>query len=196
MDGIFSFLVIIGIVNAIIKWARKQAAANQKGQGAAPEKPWQQMMGGMVRTLEEAVTGKTSGEAAPPAPAYKTLKSPVYREGISGGGAGASPSSIAGLQTPYIVGGETAASPYSLTGEGTSRPLEPLPQWHGSLPGTEGAAAFTMKTPDTSLAPEPAQEAQPALNLSFGRDSLMQAVVMHEILTRPQDNRRRRWMPR
>lgn len=153
------------------------------------------MIGDMAKTLEDTMAGKQPGKAAPPAPVYRTPTAPAYTEGSSGSEGETSPGSTAYRQTPYIVGGETAASPYSLNGEGISRqPQEPLPTWRGSLPSTEGTVAFTAKMNDTYLTPGPYQEAHPALNLSFNRDSLMQAVIMHEILTRPQD-RRRRWKP-
>ncbi len=193
MDGIFTLIVIIGIANVIIKWVRKQAAVNQKNQGAAPENPWQRMMGDMTKTLEDTITGKPPEKVAP-TPVYKTLKTPVLREEGTGSGEGeAYPGSIADYRAPYIVGGETAASPYSLAGQSVSKPQEPVPMRYSSLPGKEESAAFTAKAADMRLSAEPGRPAQAALSLAFNRDSLMQAVVMHEILTRPQDNRRRRW---
>lgn len=194
MDGFFTFLVIIGIISSIFKWAKKQqqAAGGSSNQGAAQEKPWQRMMGDMVKTLEENVTGKPPEKAMPPAPVYKTLKAPVLKEGMGGGEGLAVPGSITYQRPAHIVGGEGDASPYSLASEGLSMPQESMSKWHGSLPGTEGTIAFTTKAADTRVAAEPVQTSHPTLGLTFNRDSLMQAVVMHEILTRPQD-RKRRW---
>ncbi len=194
MDGFIAFLIIIGIVNAIIKWARKQVANNQKSGGAEPEKPWQRMIGDMAKTMEATMTGKQSVSAAPAAPVYKTLKAPVY----NGEGAGSREEGTfsAGLnyQRPATISdAQLASSPYSLSAEGTSLPQEPAPKWHGSLPGTEGSMALTANIKDTPVA-ERVHETYPALNLQFNRNTLVQAVVMQEILTRPQD-RRRRWTP-
>ncbi len=188
MEGLFGFLVIIGIVNTIIKWAKKQSANGQQNQGASPEKPWQRMIGDIAKTVEESMSGKTPAKNVPVSPAYKTLKEAAYREGM-GGGEGVSGSAPAFQRPATISLGAAAGSSYQ-PGEGTSYPQEPIPQWHGSLGGTEGSLAFTANLKDVPAAEQTA-ETRPALNLSFTRDSLMQAVVMHEILTRPQDKRRR-----
>lgn len=192
MDGLFTFIIIIGIVNSVIKWIKKQQASqNQGNQGAAPDKPWQRMIGDMAKTLEESISGKQPEKTAP-VPVYKTLKAPVSLEGTSSGEGSAYPQSVAGHSTPYIAAGEGDASPYSLQSEGASRPQEPLPQWRGNLPGEMEPVSLTAKAADTRLVTAPIQEVAPALNLTFNRDTLLQAVVMHEILTRPQE-RRRRW---
>lgn len=194
MDGFITFLIIIGIVNAIIKWARKQVANNQKSGGASPEKPWQRMIGDMAKTMEATMAGKQPVSAAPAAPVYKTLKTPIYNGEGTGGGEGGTFSTSMNYQRPATISdAQLASSSYSLLAEGTSLPQEPAPQWHGSLPGTEGSVALasTLKyTPDTLNV----QETYPTLSLQFNRSSLVQAVVMQEILTRPQD-RRRRWIP-
>ncbi len=196
MDGIFPILVIIGIVNAIFKWAKKQqASANRDNHGAAPEKPWQRMLGDLTQTIEESMSGKQPAKTAQPAQVYKTLKAPALREGMGSGEGAAMPGSMANQQAPYIAGGEGAASPYSLSSASTSKPQELLPRLQSSLSGTAESASFTAKTADTRLVLEPVQNMYPALSLAINRDTLMQAVVMHEILTRPQD-RRRRWRPR
>ncbi len=194
MDGFFTFLIIIGIVNVIIKWVRKQVANNQKSGGTAPEKPWQRMIGDMAKTMETTMTGKQPISAAPAAPVYKTLKTSVYNGEGTGSGEGGTFSAGMNFQRPATISGvELASSPYSLSTEGTSLPQEPAPQWHGSLAGTEGTVAFTASIKNTPVT-ERVQETYPALNLRFDRNSIVQAVVMQEILTRPQD-RRRRWTP-
>jgi hypothetical protein len=189
VDGFITFLVIIGIVNAIIKWARKQTADSKKGQGAAPDKPWQRMIGDMAKTMEATMTGKQPASTAPAVPVFKTLKTPIYNgEGTNSGTEGLFSSGL-DYQRPATI----ADSLNAQSTEGTSLPQEPLPQWHGSLSGTEGSVALTAGFKDMSLT-DHAQEAYPTLNLRFNRDSLVQAVVMQEILARPQD-RRRRWVP-
>ena len=193
MDGFFVLIAIFGIVNMVIKWAKKQQASqNSSNQGAAPDKPWQRMMGDMARTFEESVTGKPPVKAAPPAPAKKTPASSIYGEGMGGEGLAAPGSMTYQRPASYITGGDEAGSPYALAGEGMYRPLEPVQNWRGSLAGASEPIAFTTKMRESSAAAEPGQERHPALGLPFNRDSLMQAVVMHEILIRPQD-RRRRW---
>lgn len=194
MDNIFVLLIIIGIVNSIIKWAKKQTTESKKGQGAAPEKPWQRMIGDMAKSVEDAMTGKQPAGSATAAPVFKTLKAPVYNGEGSVGGAGETFSAGMAYQRPTsISGAELASSHYPQSTEGTSLPQEPLPQWHGSLPGTEGTVAFTANLKDAPVT-DRAQDAYPFLNLQFNRNTLVQAVVMQEILTRPQD-RRRRWIP-
>lgn len=195
MDGFFVLIAIFGIINMVIRWAKKQQASqNSSNQGAAPDKPWQRMMGDMAKTLEESISGKQPVKQPVPTPVYKTLKAPISTEGMGSGEGSAQPGSIAGWKPPYIAGG-SAASPYSLQSEGVSRLQEPLPQWRGSLPGSAESVSFTAKAADTQLVPDLTQESHSALSLAFNRDSLLRAVVMHEILTRPQE-RRRRWSPR
>jgi hypothetical protein len=189
LDGFVTFLIIIGIVNAIIKWARKQAADSKKGQGAAPEKPWQRMIGDVAKTMEDAINGKQPAETAPVKPVFKTLKTPIFNSEGLGGGEDGSYSAGQGYQRPAAI----ADSPGDQSTEGTSLPQEPAPQWHGSLPGTEGSVALTVNMKEMPVL-ESAQESYPALNLQFNRNTLVQAVVMQEILARPQD-RRRRWTP-
>jgi hypothetical protein len=189
LDGFIIFLIIIGIVNTVIKWARKQGAANQKSQGAAKDMPWQRMLGDMAKTMESTMTGKPPSGAAPAAP----LKEPVYNGEEAGGTEGTFSAGMNYQRPATISGVQLASSPYSLSTEGTSLPQEPLPQWHGSLAGTEGSVAFTANIKDTPVT-ERVQETYPTLNLKFNRNSIMQAVVMQEILTRPQD-RKRRWRP-
>jgi hypothetical protein len=194
LDGLFTFLIIIGIVNAIVKWARKQSADKQKSEGATPEKPWQRMLGDMAKTMEETMTGKAPAGTAPTAPVYKTLKAAVYNGEGTGGGEGETFSAGMNYQRPATISGfELASGRNPPSTEGTSLPQEPAPQWHGSLAGTEGSVAFTTNIQDTTIT-ERVQETYPTLNLKFDRNSIMQAVVMQEILTRPQD-RRRRWRP-
>lgn len=189
MDGFITFLVIIGIVNAIIKWARKQTADSKKGQGAAPDKPWQRMIGDMAKSMEDAMTGKQAAGTAPAAPVFKTLKTPIFNgEGTNSGTEGSFSSGL-DYQRPATI----ADSLNAQSSEGSSLPQEPLPQWHGSLSGTEGSVAFTSNLRDGTVSVH-AEETYPAMSFQFNRNTLVQAVVMREILTRPQD-RRRRWIP-
>jgi hypothetical protein len=189
VDNIFTFLILIGIANVIIKWVRKQAANNQKSGGAEPEKPWQRMLGDMAKTMEATMAGKQTAGTAPAAPVFKTLKTPMNNDGGTGSGVAGSFSSDLDYQRPASIM-DSIDVPST---EGTSAPQEPLPQWHGSLPGTEGSIALTANLNKAPVMGR-TQETYPALNLQFNRNSLVQAVVMQEILTRPQD-RRRRWRP-
>ncbi len=188
MDGIFPILFVIGIVNAIIKWAKKQQASGQQSRGSTPDQSWKRMLGDIAQTLDSTLSGKPAQQPTlppvKPAPAVVPGGEGVYRG--EGYGAGAP------TQRTLFSAGETAASPYSLSGGSHHKPSEEGEVWRGSLPGTEGAAAFTAKLADTSPVTSSAQEAVPNLQLRFDRDSLVQAVVMQEVLTRPQD-RRRRW---
>ncbi len=176
MDGIFAILVIFGIVNSIVKWAKKQQASqNRDNQGAAPDKPWQRMLGELSQSMEGAIPGKQQP--------VKRIVSPIrvhsptaktWQEGEGGGEGTISEQSSFTTMAPSVQ--DTVH-------------IAPSPeQWHGSIPGPSEYEAFTPRKADVRVEAEPALSAP---GLSFGRDSLMQAVIMHEILTRPQERKRR-----
>ena len=188
MDGIFSILVLFGIISSIVKWVKKQGSG-QQGSGTAPDQSWKRMLGDIAQTLDTTLSGKPAQQPSlpptvKPAPAFAPGGEGTY--GGEGYGAGGP------TQRALFSASETAASPYTFFSGSQLRPSEQGEAWHGSLSGTEGAVGFTAKLADTSPATSSAQEAVPNLQLRFDRDSLVQAVVMQEILARPQD-RRRRW---
>ncbi len=185
MDDIFSLFVIFGIVSSIVKWAKKKQASGQENQGAAPDQPWKRILGDVTQAFEEAIDGKPNAKPAQ-APA-----SSIYSEGTDGHEGYKSTTIAAARPVPYMEGGDGEASPYSLSGEGSSIAREPVSAWRGSLLGTIEAATVSARPADIQVVNEPGQQVRPALNLRFDRDSLVSAVVMHEILTRPKDRRRR-----
>ena len=189
MDGLFTILFVIGIINAIFKWAKKQQGSGQPGGGAAPDQPWKRLLGDITQTLDSTLSGKPVVVKQLPQPIRLAPTAAPGQEGSSGSegyGSGGAP-----MQRALYSASETAASPYSLSGGSQPKASEQGKIWHGSLPGTEGVVSFTAKLADTSPV-EVSAEAVPDFQLRFDRDTLIHAVVMQEILTRPQD-RRRRW---
>lgn len=176
MDGIFVIIVLLGIVNVILRAAKKQQSGSTSRRS---EQPWQRMLGDLGKSFQETASGKPPMPLSPARPSAPK----VYREGAgayegrsdSGGGPG--------LKAP-------ALSSQTVTGEGVSAPVT----WRGSLPGTTEAVMSVKAAPSPPIA-DSEQSAHAPLQLAFTRDSLLQAVVMQEVLTRPRD-RRRRWSVR
>jgi len=190
MDGIFTILVLFGIFSSIAKWVKKQQGNGQQGSGKVPDQPWKRMLGDVAKQLEDTMSGKTPMQPAKLPPTIYRPAPASQNEGARGS-EGQHLSNESGSSIPYLIGGEGAGSPYALSSEGISKPLDPLPAWRGSLTGTLDAA-YSSNEADIRAAAEQLQESNPTLRLNFDQDSLVSAIVMQEILTRPQD-RKRRW---
>jgi hypothetical protein len=179
---LFILLAIIGIINTVLKSAKRQQQTTGKpsSRGPAPEKPWQRMLGDLAETFEQEVSGKKPPiKTIPPISGAFPPPPSALREGDAddqeGYGSTASVSVVS-----------------SQSGEGSAGAQVPQAGWRGSLPGTDVSVALTANlTPQPALA-EPVTVAPNGLGLTFTRDELIRAVVMNEILTRPQD-RKRRW---
>lgn len=178
---LFILLAVIGIINSVVKNARRQQqTSGNQDRGAGPDRPWQRMLGDLAETIEKEVTGKKQQPIKTTIPPISGSFPPppsALQEGDADDQEGYRP-----------VPGMSAVS--SQPGEGVSLPQ--TNQWHGSLPGTEGAAAMTAYAAPAPDSAEPASASPNGLGLSLAKDDLVRAVVMSEILTRPQD-RRRRW---
>ncbi len=190
MDGIFTILVLFGIFSSIAKWVKKQQGSGQQGGSTTPDQPWKRMLGDVAKQLDDTISGKMPLQ---PAKLPPTIFKPVASSQTEGawGGEGQSQASQSGSSVSYLAGGEGTGTPYAFSGEGVSTPLEPLPNFRGSMAGTLDAA-YSSNESDVRAAVEPMQELNDTLRMSFDRQSLVKAIVMQEILTRPQD-RRRRW---
>ncbi len=177
---LFILLAIIGIINTVLKNAKRQQPTGNPSRSPAPDKPWQRMLGDLAQTIEQEVSGKK--------PPIKTI-API---------SGAFPPPPSTLQEGEADDQEGYGSTASVSvvssqsGEGSVRPQVPQAGWRGSLPGTEGSIALTANLAPQPASTEPAPVSQSGLGLTFTKDDLIKAVVMNEVLTRPQD-RRRRW---
>jgi hypothetical protein len=180
-DLVTVIFIIFGIVSFINKKSKQQHTTTKTGQGSEPEKPWQRMLGDVSKTIEQELTGKQPQKVFKPAPAGTALPSAFFPK-----------ASV--QETPAPVTAEATMIPANYVDtEGTSAPQQPLPAWHGSLTGTEGSVAATAAITPAQTAVFDARIVQPAIQFTFTKDTMLQAVVMSEILTRPAD-RRRRWV--
>ncbi len=179
MDGFVVLMILFAIVNVVLKAAKKQQAGS-KGR-RTPEQPWQRMLGDIGKSFQGPASEKQPDLLMTPLNPVKSAAPKVYREGTGKEGQ-YTPGSLANRQQMSV-----SISPR--LGEGESAPL--------SAPGSLAMAldAEAVHPAGGSPMPAAAQPSASALHLAFNRDALLQAVVMHEILTRPQD-RKRRWSVR
>jgi len=224
MDGLFIVFILIGIVNAIFKWSKKQqATGGRQGQGAAPEKPWQRILGELSQTIE----GSSSGEKWPAGKAFptvirKSIAPKVMPEGESSTEEWGATSNEYIEMTPNVVDNVYSTPPKqqyqgSLLGANSSlegfsattneyiemtpnvvdviHSMSPRHQSHGSLSGTTSSIDLLATQSDEPAVTDSVLPVQPAFTLTFNRDALIQAVVMKEVLTHPRD-RKRRWSGR
>lgn len=179
MDGIIVILILFAVINGVVKAAKRQQSGSQGRR--APEQPWQRMLGDIGKSPQSPASGRQPDLLTTPLNPVKSAAPKTYREGTGSEGQYA-PGSLVNRKPP-----STSLSPSFAEGE--SAPL--------SAPGSLAMAADAVAAQPVAGSPMPGapHPAASPLHLAFNRDALLQAVVMHEILTRPQD-RKRRWSVR
>lgn len=190
MDGIFSIFILFGIISFIGKLIKGQKAPGQAGQASTPEQPWKRMLGDVAKQMDEAFGGKPAMQPAKLPPTVYRPMSAAPAQSTRASEAQSMQSAMGG-SIPYFNSGEGSGSLSMPSLEGVSAPLEPLPTFRGSMTGTLDEAYSSSETSNLSAIE---QELSPSstFRLNLDRDSLVNAIVMQEVLTRPQD-RRRRW---
>ncbi len=192
---IFILFAIIGIINSVIKNAKRQGGNAKGGAGTAPEQPWRKMMGSFTDALEKmeqdgkklsyppkvGSTGVDSMQKIPAASMEKSQKwwPATSSQGERSGRLAVEQAGISeGISLEGRAGGIVEGSAESFGSRMESRLTE---SWLEADAQSMGDRSLLM----TETITEGSE-----IKLQFTKDSLLQAVVMNEILTRPCNRRR------
>lgn len=177
MEDLFGLIVWIVIIAASISSkSKKKAQQAEKRRKQAESNPWEQVLQNIPGQSGEVI--RQLAEAAKPAPAAPAAPAPAQ------------------MSMPLPTAAQAPAGTFAPLAPTVHTHLEPDCEVHdapGSLGyvSTEGVDSCHEEQfePRSELMPQRSE--QPGIQLKLDSDSLVQAFIMQEVLTRPCDRRPR-----